>query len=492
MLDATERTGEVRPNCQMCHHDWRETQRDEGQTNMLDNVMTSESSKVEWAAEVQSSETEVRPWKTFLLSAELDSTEAVSSESFPSARSRSTVAEDWELESERKIDGDAKDLAVAKELEVESESDESTVEDSEREPEHQEPSAAEVWLHRMLQGQEVEAAAVASSAPTPRSDLRNAGFLQTWSEQRFRFWRVLMLAPRSGGQIELHIDRMTGMTVAVKHVPQVRIRESPQAYNRAFPEDLENPWQEIDVAQRLSQGYPCPGICRCYGAFMTAKGDAMLVTEYVPGGDLFEIANQLGDPGPMREQQVWPIVCSLLEAVLALHARGVAHGDVSLENTLMRPGTSQVALVDFGMAVTSELDATRGIRGKPSYQAPEMWTHATYDARAADIFACGVAAYALAVNSYPWSSTRPGACLAFDYMQRHGLQALLQRRRVPATGVDKPRPHVIACMSPRYCRLVTALLDLDPSRRMRWAASRAFADEAPDLTQPLSQDLWGG
>ena len=47
-----------------------------------------------------------------------------------------------------------------------------------------------------------------------------------------------------------------------------------------------------------------------------------------------------------------------------------------------------------------------GHRGKPSYMAPEMFSQRSYDARAADVFSCGVCAYALAMGSYPWSSTR--------------------------------------------------------------------------------------
>ena len=37
------------------------------------------------------------------------------------------------------------------------------------------------------------------------------GLLPPWNAQRFRFWKVHMMAARSGGQVELHLDLMTGL-----------------------------------------------------------------------------------------------------------------------------------------------------------------------------------------------------------------------------------------------------------------------------------------
>ncbi|OLP92550.1 Serine/threonine-protein kinase GIN4, partial [Symbiodinium microadriaticum] len=295
--------------------------------------------------------------------------------------------------------------------------------------------------------------------------LKGRLLLPPWNPQRFRFWKVHMLAARSGGQVELYLDFMTGGTVAVKHLPHSRLRDSPQAYHEAWPGEVENPWKEIEIMLRF--GFPgpdqLPGVARSFGAFCTARGDGMLVSEYLPGGDLFDIAAKLDEPGYKRELQVVPIIMSLIQGVRALHARGVAHGDISLENALLKSG-SQVVLVDFAMAVTENLDAATGRRGKPSYMAPEMFTQRTYDARAADVFACGVCAYALAMGSYPWVSTRPGACLAFVFAQRFGLQALMQRRRLAATP-RRPRTPIGECMSPAFRQNLVHMMAMDAARR---------------------------
>lgn len=291
-------------------------------------------------------------------------------------------------------------------------------------------------------------------------------YLPPWNAQRFRFWKVLMMAARSGGQVELYVDLMTAGMVAVKHLPRSRLRDSPQAYQEAWPGEVENPWKEIEIMTRFGMPGPeqLPGICHSFGTFRTEQGDGMLVSEYLPGGDLFDIAAKLGDPGIEREQQIYPIVISLMQAVRALHVRGIAHGDISLENALLRYG-SQVVLIDFAMAVTENVEAATGHRGKPSYMAPEMFVQRCYDGLAADVFSCGVCAYALAMGSYPWSSTRPNACLAFMFAQRFGLTELLQRRRLTAS---RKRAPIASYMSPTFQQLLVSLLKMDPARRPKF------------------------
>jgi len=304
-------------------------------------------------------------------------------------------------------------------------------------------------------------------AAVPGKHLQDAVGLPIWDTQRYRFKGVQIPAPRSGGCIELYRDRVTRTWLAVKHVPRERFCDSPEAFRETFPTEQENPWQEMAVAQQLGQ--PGPGrvraVCQYHGAFVNGRGDLLLASEYIPGGDLFDIASRLGDPGPRRERQAWPLVRSLLDAVFQLHTRSIAHGDVSVENILRRPGLGgEVVLVDFGMSTTGNLSTVKGVRGKPSYQAPEMHAQSTYDARCADLFACGVAAYALAIGGYPWTSTRPGACIAFKYARQNGLLAYFEKRRISVGGIHRP---VSNCLSPLYTKLLLALLDFEPSARYR-------------------------
>lgn len=118
------------------------------------------------------------------------------------------------------------------------------------------------------------------------------------------------------------------------------------------------------------------------------------------------------------------------------------------------------------MDVTENVEAATGHRGKPSYMAPEMFLQRSYDALAADVFSCGVCAYALAMGSYPWSSTRPNACLAFMFAQRFGLTELLQRRRLATAS--KQRVPIASRMTPSFHQLLVGLLKMDPARRPKF------------------------
>jgi len=295
-----------------------------------------------------------------------------------------------------------------------------------------------------------------------------------WDEQRFQLVKELMPAKHCGGEVSLYVDVKTGHPVVAKRMPAHKLWGPAQAN----VDEGQGLWQEFAVAQYLgSPGPQClDSVCIHYGSFLNAHGDGFLVTEYLPGGDLFDIAEHLGEPGLQREQKVWPIVRSLLRAVFAIHARGVAHGDLSLENVMLRTmrGLQAAVLVDFGMSVTGDLSSVTGVRGKPSYQAPEMHKGEPYDARYSDLFACGVVAYALALGSYPWSSTRPDACLKFTFAWRHGLTAFMQRRRVPIPTGE--RVCVEAVLSLRFQLLLTTLMNFQPQRR---AAALAFSSDNP-------------
>jgi serine/threonine protein kinase len=89
-----------------------------------------------------------------------------------------------------------------------------------------------------------------------------------------------------------------------------------------------------------------PGIPACHGL---ARGEH-LVLEHVAGPTLRQAARSLAD----RER----FFARLLETVLAMHAAGVAHGDLKRkENTLVGPG-EKPCIIDFGIACLGGPGAT--------------------------------------------------------------------------------------------------------------------------------------
>ena len=92
-----------------------------------------------------------------------------------------------------------------------------------------------------------------------------------------------------------------------------------------------------------------------------------LVTEFVPGGELFSL---------LREQTRFPIEtgrmysAQIFLAIEYLHSMGIVHRDIKPENILITKGGS-LKLVDFGFSKVVE-DKTWTLCGTPEYIAPDV------------------------------------------------------------------------------------------------------------------------
>lgn len=292
--------------------------------------------------------------------------------------------------------------------------------------------------------------------------------LQDWDSDRFKGEKVLQESDGGhGAQISLYFDSVERKRIVVKRYPSELLGKNQEDFRRRHPDRaLEDPWQEIYFQTKLGEEGPrkLDAVLKCYGAYRNEQCDGFLATEWCPCGDIFAFATGLGEPGPEREAQAAPVLRSLLQAVESLHRRSIAHCDISAENALLRfvDGSLQVVLVDFAMAVGGNLSAVSGARGKLMYQAPEtLKPDAVYDATAADLFACGVVAYALVTGSYPWEST-DGRCKAFNYAAKHGIARFMHKRHL---NIGDKKVSVTQVLSPGYQALLTALLDMEPEQR---------------------------
>jgi serine/threonine-protein kinase len=113
---------------------------------------------------------------------------------------------------------------------------------------------------------------------------------------------------------------------------------------------------------------------------------ALIATELVAGGSVRDL---LVRSGPLPPAATAVLLGQLLDALSAVHALGLVHGDVKPANLLLRTGPTHVLLADFGVAAPAGRPAP--VAGTPSYLPPERLAgappHPSQDVYAAGLLA---------------------------------------------------------------------------------------------------------
>lgn len=114
-------------------------------------------------------------------------------------------------------------------------------------------------------------------------------------------------------------------------------------------------------------------------------------------------------------------------ALLHLHAQGMAHFDVSLENTLLDEHHNAM-LTDFGLALPiSDLKHYPDFRpGKGCYIAPEIYNGKSFGL-SADVFSLGVTLYMMVLGAQPFQQIGD---LRYQWIQAGKIFALCAPPRI--------------------------------------------------------------
>ncbi len=161
-----------------------------------------------------------------------------------------------------------------------------------------------------------------------------------------------VLGRGSGGEVWLASERATGEAVAVKCV---------------------RPGADIAVRDRLRReaavlaGIDHPHVLRLRGvAGCTGSDEVALVLDLATGGSL---ARLVARRGPLSAGEVVTVLVPLAEALAEVHARGVAHGDVTPANVLFAADGRPV-LADLGVARLVAGGSPVVDAGTPGYRDP--------------------------------------------------------------------------------------------------------------------------
>ncbi|HMI85066.1 MAG TPA: protein kinase [Polyangiaceae bacterium] len=135
-------------------------------------------------------------------------------------------------------------------------------------------------------------------------------------------------------------------------------------------------------------------------------GDQFYIAmEYLPLETLADVLVQ--QSGPMPLSRFRELSFAILDAVEAVHQKGLAHRDLKPENIFVTGGSAK--LIDFGLATelgqggedSEPMDVDRGV-GTPEYMAPELWDAPGVVDTRADIYALGVIFYEMLCGSPPF------------------------------------------------------------------------------------------
>ena len=157
----------------------------------------------------------------------------------------------------------------------------------------------------------------------------------------------------------------TGTRLALKRVAKSQLHDSA---------DVRQALAERDIMGALSH----PFIVQLRAAFQTRKC-LYYAMDFAAGGELFSLLRRAG---PLPEDAVRLYAAEAVLALSHLHARGILHSDVKLENILL-DADGHTRLTDFGLsqthtalysvAGTREYMSPEALRGEPPSKAVDFW-----------------------------------------------------------------------------------------------------------------------
>lgn len=192
-------------------------------------------------------------------------------------------------------------------------------------------------------------------------------------------------------------DRKTGQAVALKFMDKKKASESWQETQ------TRQVRTEIEALKQIQH----PNILRLLAYNLNARyperngvnrNVILLVLEYMPGGELFDI---LYYSAQLEENVARTYFRQLIDGIEACHLTGICHRDIKPQNLLLNE-YYQLKITDFGLAKIFEEKEEEmhsfhvGTRG---YQAPEILERQPYTP-ACDLFSAGVVLFIL-LTGYP-------------------------------------------------------------------------------------------
>ncbi|MEG4056889.1 MULTISPECIES: protein kinase domain-containing protein [unclassified Microcoleus] len=183
--------------------------------------------------------------------------------------------------------------------------------------------------------------------------------------------------------------RYLGQPVVIKTLNE-SLRQQPNfaEFDRKFQ----------DEARRLASCVH-PNIVRV-SDFFVEDGQPYMVMDYIAGQNLGDV---VGSNHPLPENLAILYITQIGAALKVVHQKGLLHRDVKPQNILLRQGTQEVVLIDFGIAREFTPGATQSHTNMVSdgYAPPEQYFAQGKYTPATDVYGMAATLYTLLTAQVP-------------------------------------------------------------------------------------------
>ncbi|KAK5663949.1 hypothetical protein OQA88_161 [Cercophora sp. LCS_1] len=258
---------------------------------------------------------------------------------------------------------------------------------------------------------------------------------------------------------------------------------------RRRPEETEKKYSKRLTAEFcISSSLRHPNVIHTLDLLKDAKGDYCEVMEFCAGGDLYTLVLAAGK---LEVQEADCFFKQMMRGVEYMHEMGVAHRDLKPENLLLTTHGG-LKITDFGngecfrMAWENDAHMVSGLCGSAPYIAPEEYVDKEFDARAVDVWACGVIYMAMRTGRHLWRLAKKDEDEFYErYLEGRrdeaGYGPIEALHRVGPHRAPGSRTGGGACIpdgsdpQARCRNVIYSILDPNPSRRI--TASQVLKSE---------------
>jgi tetratricopeptide (TPR) repeat protein/nicotinamide riboside kinase len=247
----------------------------------------------------------------------------------------------------------------------------------------------------------------------------------------------------------------------------VRLEDGRRAAVKLARADAPGAAAQLRAEEEALRAVGPPAVPAVLGSGSLAGGTPWVAMELLPGTSLAAVLEQAA--GPLPVDVAGRLALALLDALAAVHAAGLAHGDLKPENVFVDGAPPRARLLDLGLA--RRLGAPQAapsdhVAGTPEYMAPEQCEGHPPDAQS-DVYAAGAILYEMLVGRPPF----------------FGPEGVVRQAQV---NVRPPRPSGVVAIPEALEAAVLAALAKRPGERPASAgALRAQVASALDAAATL-------